>query len=102
MIRVVATIQLQPGTRAAYLAEFHKLVPLVRAEEGCVEYAGALDVASGLAVQPPVRPDVVTVIETWEDLPALAAHLAAPHMAVYRDAVKGYVAGVSLNVMEAI
>lgn len=102
MIRVVATIQLNPGTREKFIVEFAKVVPPVRAEDGCVEYAAAVDVASGLAVQLPVRPDAVTVIETWADLAALKAHLQAPHMAEYRVAVKDYVAGVSLNVMESL
>ncbi len=34
MIHVIATIELNPGTREAFLEEFRKLVPLVRAEAG--------------------------------------------------------------------
>ena len=100
MIHVVATIELNPGTRAAFLAEFRKLVSLVRAEAGCVEYGPAVDVASGIAAQPPVRENTVVVIEKWADLPALHAHLAAPHMADYRPRVKDYVRSVQLQVLE--
>ena len=34
MIHVIATIEVQPGRRAAFLAEFHRIVPLVRAAAG--------------------------------------------------------------------
>ena len=38
MIHVVAKIEVVPGKRDAFLDEFHRLVPEVLAEEGCVEY----------------------------------------------------------------
>jgi quinol monooxygenase YgiN len=101
MLHVIATIELKPGCRAAFLEEFHKLVPLVKAEAGCLEYGPAVDVPTGLAVQPPVRENVVTVIEKWADLPALQAHLAAPHMAAYREKVKDFLNGLSLHVMQS-
>lgn len=85
MIHVIATIELKPGTRDAWLAEFRKLVPLVRAEAGCIEYGPTVDVASGLAAQQPLREDVMTVVEKWADLKALTAHLAAPHMTAFRE-----------------
>ena len=37
MIVVIATIEVHAAKREAFLAEFHKLVPLVRAEAGCLE-----------------------------------------------------------------
>jgi quinol monooxygenase YgiN len=100
MIHVLATIQLTPGRQADFLAQFHKLVPLVRAEQGCVEYGPAVDLPTPVAGVPPVRNDVVTVIEKWESVQALQDHLAAPHMSRYRDAVKDLVAGVEIRVME--
>jgi len=39
MIFVIATIEVKPGKREAFLAEFNKNVPNVRAEKGCLEYA---------------------------------------------------------------
>ncbi len=99
MIHVLATIELVPGKREEFLAEFHRLMPLVHAEEGCVEYGPAVDLASGLSAQLPVRPEVVMVIEKWANLPALQAHLAAPHMAEYRQRVKDLVRGTQLQVL---
>lgn len=99
MIYVIATIQLQPGTREAFLREFRQVVPLVLQEEGCLEYGPTVDVATHLAAQPPARDDVVTVIEKWHDLTFLEAHLVAPHMMSYRERVKPYVQHVSLQVL---
>lgn len=100
MIHVIATIELHPGTRAAFLKEFHALMPDVLAEDGCIEYGPAVDVDAGLAVQIPVRADTVTVVEKWRDLAALRAHLDAPHMHAYRPKVKAFVASVRLSVLE--
>ncbi len=100
MIHVIATIQLNSGTRTEFLKHMTWVTPLVQAEVGCIEYGAAVDTPTPLAVQVPVRPDVVIVIEKWTDLPALQTHLQAPHMAEYRTRVKDYVTGVTLQVLE--
>ena len=100
MIHVIATIQTAPGRRDAFLAAFQGLVPLVRAENGCVEYGPAVDVDAGIGDQPAARGDVVTVIEKWESVAALQDHLAASHMQRYREQVKDIVAGVEIRVFE--
>ena len=100
MIHVVATISLQPGTRAEFLEVFRRLTPLVQGEEGCIEYQAAIDIPTTLAIQEGPRPDVVTVVEKWESLEALYAHTSAPHMADYRAQVREFVTGVNLLVME--
>lgn len=99
MIHVIATIELNAGKRDAFLAEFHKLVPQVRAEAGCLEYGPAIDVATDISAQIPLRENVVTVVEKWEDLPALKAHLVAPHMLDYRPRVKELVKGTTLQIL---
>jgi quinol monooxygenase YgiN len=102
MLHVVATIALHPGTREPFLREFLAIVPDVRAEDGCLEYGAAVDLSTGLAAQPPVRSDVVVVVETWRDLAALQAHLVAPHMMAYRERVKDLVATVELQVLAPV
>jgi len=99
VISVIATIELRPGTRDAYLPHLIANLPLVRAEAGCIEYVPMLDVASGLPAQGPVRENVIVISEKWSSLEALHAHLAAPHMGTYRTRVKDYVARVSLDVL---
>jgi quinol monooxygenase YgiN len=99
MIIVLATIELHPGKRSEFLTEFRKIVPKVRAEKGCGEYFPAIDTVSGLAVQGPARDDIVVVIEKWESVAALEAHLIAPHMMEYRPKVKDFVKKVSLQIL---
>jgi quinol monooxygenase YgiN len=99
MIHVLATIELQPGTRERFLVEFNRNVPNVLAEQRCLEYGAAVDSAAGLANQPPLRDDVVVVVEKWQDLEALRAHLAAPHMAEYRTRVREFVIRSTIQVL---
>ncbi len=101
MIFVVATIEIAPGKRQEFLQEFHRIVPLVQAEEGCLLYQPTTDVATNIGAQIPVRADVVTVVEHWSSLEALEAHLIAPHMLQYRTRVQSLVAGVQLQVLQA-
>ena len=101
MIHVIATIELTPGTREAFLTEFRKIIADVRAEQGCIEYVATIDVQTAIKVQVPPRPNVVTVIEKWDSIEALTAHLAAPHMQTYREDVKDIVKGVALQVLAA-
>lgn len=100
MIHVLATITVKPGQRDGFLKEFHRIMPLVHAEAGCIEYGPAVDVASGISVQMPLRENVAVVIEKWESLAALKAHLTAPHMMEYRVRVKDFVEGVTLQILE--
>jgi quinol monooxygenase YgiN len=100
MIHVIATIRIASGRRDDFLKEFHRLVPLVHAEAGCIEYGPAIDLEAGIAGQPAPRGDVVTAIEKWNDVGALAAHLAAPHMIQYRETVKDMLAGVEIRVLQ--
>jgi quinol monooxygenase YgiN len=44
----------------------------------------------------------VTIVETWESLEALHRHLAAPHMATYREKSQHLVTGTSLQVLESV
>ena len=102
MIHVIATIDLNPGTREAFLAEFHKIVAPVRAEAGCLDYGPTVDADSGIAAQGGVRADVVTVVERWESLEHLQAHLVAPHMVEYRPKVKDFVKSVTLQILKPV
>ena len=102
MIHVIATIELNPGTRDSFLAEFRKIVSPVRAEAGCLEYGPTIDSNTGIAAQGPVRADVVTVVERWESLAHLQAHLVAPHMVEYRPKVKDFVKSVTLQILEPV
>jgi quinol monooxygenase YgiN len=100
MIHVIATIQTAPGRRDDVLKIFRALVPQVRAEAGCIEYGTAVDMENAIDGQPAARPDVVTVVEKWQDPAALRKHLAAPHMSQFRDTVKDLVQWVHIEVLD--
>ncbi len=100
MIYVMATIRLNSGCRDRFLAEFRKVVPAVMAEDGCIEYGPTVDIETNISAQGAAREDVVTVIEKWDSIDALEAHLVAPHMMEYRGKVKDLVAGAELLITE--
>lgn len=102
MIHVLAEISLHPDARDAFVAEFRRLTPLVRAEDGCLEYQGALEIPTEIAAQAPVRRDVFTVVEKWRDEAALAAHLVAPHMDDHRARARALTQGTVIRVLRSI
>lgn len=100
MIIVLARIDIAPGRRADFLAEFHRLMPEVHAEAGCLEYGPAVDAVTDLPRQQQLGNDVAMIVEKWESVAHLKAHLAAPHMASYRERVKDLVVGTQLMVLD--
>ena len=101
MIRVIAEIELAEGRRDDFLSVFAQLVPKVLEEDGCLEYGPMVDLATSISAQPPARDNVVTVVERWESIEALEAHLIAPHMLDYRKAAHEMVVGTTLRVLQS-
>lgn len=100
MIHVIAKVTTKPGKRPDFLSEFHQLVPLVLEEAGCVEYGPTVDAQTDIHGQQLAGADVVVVIERWQSLDALKAHLVADHMLAYREKVRGLVENTVLEVYE--
>ncbi|MDH3454620.1 MAG: antibiotic biosynthesis monooxygenase [Desulfuromonadales bacterium] len=98
MINVIASIHIRPGRRAEFIDIFKANMAKVLAERGCLEYVPTIDVPTGLPPQE-LNDAVVTIIEKWESLAALQAHLAAPHMLAYKAAVKDLVEQVSFKIL---
>ena len=101
MVYVIATLDLAPGKRSAFLAEFAKVVPLVHAEKGCIEYVPAVDADTDMASQARMGPDRLTIVERWESVDALRAHDTSAHMLAYRGRVKDYVRGKEIRILRA-
>ena len=99
MIHVIATIELAPGTRDAFLTEFRKLIPEVKAEAGCIAYGPAVDAETDIPTQARIGADKIVIVEQWESVAALKAHAVAPHMQAYRGRVKEFVKGMELRVL---
>ena len=99
MINVIATINLKPGTRDEFLKVFNANVPAVLAEEGCIAYVPTVDAGTKLEAQSKDE-NAVVVIERWETLDALYAHLEAPHMVEFRKNAGDMIVGMELKVLE--
>ena len=100
MIHVIAVITAKPGQRKSLLAEFHANIPAVKAEKGCIEYGVALDAEPVLKFQTAYGPDTVVVVEKWQDLDALKAHGAAPHMVAFGARTKELVASRAIHILQ--
>ena len=99
MIHVIATIYVKEGAVSEFIAIFKSNVPAVLAEKGCVEYVPTVDLDTGLPPQD-VNSNVVTIVEKWDRLEDLRAHLVAPHMVAYQRKVKDLVEKVTIKVLE--
>ncbi len=102
MIHVIATVELHSGAREHFLREFHKIVPDVHAEEGCIEYGAAIDVPSGLPAQIPLRSDDVVIVEKWSSVDALRAHSRTAHLLAYRERTKTLVIRTTVQVLAPV
>lgn len=98
-VYVVAVIETKPGARADFIEIFKSNLPNVHANEGCVYYVPVVDFDSGIGAQQPLRADKMTVMEKWDSLADLKAHLGSEYMTVYRERVQDLVEGVELYVM---
>jgi quinol monooxygenase YgiN len=102
VIYVIASIELVKDKRGEYLQELNKAIPLVRSEEGCLEYGPATDVITGIPIQEVSGSNVVTLIERWSDIDALQAHLNTDHMKNYFVSVADLVKGTSIRVLRPV
>ena len=75
MIQINGTIKLGKPMDAATRKAMVEMVRASRAEDGCLDYAFAQDLAD---------PDTLILFERWRDRDALAAHGQSAHMAEFR------------------
>ena len=101
MINVIATIQIKEGLLSEFVELFKSNIPKVLEEKGCIEYVPTIDVPTGL---PPQELNIngVTIIEKWDSLEDLKAHLTAPHMLAYREKTKTLVDKMSVKVLKEV
>ena len=75
MIQINGTIKLGRSIDAATRKAFVEMVRASRAEDGCLDYAFATDLAD---------PDTLILFERWRDQAALDAHGKSAHMAEFQ------------------
>ncbi len=101
MINVIASIQINDGQLSEFIDIFKSNVPKVLKEKGCIEYIPTIDVPTGLPPQE-LNENGVTIVEKWDSLEDLKAHLSSPHMRSYREATKHLVADMSVKVLKIV
>ena len=76
MIYVVATTEIKPECREAFLKGASECITETRKEKGCVSYEGHTSIND---------PNLYVVVERWESREHLNAHARAPHMKTWRE-----------------
>lgn len=101
MLTVIAEIRTRPGQhhRQAVLDALAKIVPTVLQEEGCHGYAPMIDSAAGVSFQT-TAPDSIVMVEQWETVAHLEAHLQTGHMKAWSEAVKSDVLDTHIRILE--
>ena len=74
---IAGTIRVPPERLDAFRPHMLAMLEASRAEDGCLVYSYAEDVA---------EPGLIRVFEAWRDQTALDAHFAQPHLAAWRAA----------------
>lgn len=102
MLTIIAEIRTQSGGRHRQnvLDAFQKIIPTVLAEDGCHGYEPLIDYKSNASFQTQ-EPDTIVMLEKWESVAHLEAHLATPHMQAHHAAVKDDVVDVKIRILES-
>ncbi len=100
MIYVVATTECKPGRAPEFLACLKRFAETVRLEKGCILFQPCIDHDSGLPPQGGLRPDAVVLVEQWESMDDLRAHLATDAIQAYQAETKDLWASKNLQVLE--
>ena len=89
-LTILAQITAKPGHEGLVRTELEKLVPLTRAETGCLQYD---------LHQDNENPSFFVFYENWENRELWQTHMNAPHLAAYMQATDGAVDSFVLNEM---
>ena len=72
---IAGTVRVPAENLAAFRPHMLAMLEASRAEDGCIAYSYAEDVA---------EPGLIRVFEAWRDQAALDTHFQTPHMAIWR------------------
>ena len=86
-LTIVADITVHPDKIDLVKAEFDKMIPVTRAEDGCIQYD---------LHQDNENPAHFLFFENWESREHWQVHMKAPHLVAYRKATEGAVADFKL------
>ena len=77
MIIVAGSVRMDPAKREAARTIMEKVITASRGEDGCIDYAYAVDV---------LDPGLLRVWEVWRDRETLQRHFQMPHLTEWRAA----------------
>ena len=93
MLTIIANIHANTDQIDLVKVELERLIPITRAEEGCVQYD---------LHQDNENPAHFLFYENWESRELWQAHMNAPHLATYIKATNGAVAEITVNEMSRV
>lgn len=73
---IAGTVRVPPKNLERFKPHMQAMLTASRAEDGCLEYSYAVDVA---------EPGLIRIFEAWRDQAAIDAHFQTPHMAAWRS-----------------
>ena len=93
MLTIIANIHANPDKIDLVKAELERLLPLTRAEPGCINYDLHQD-----------NTDFAHFVfhENWESREHWQAHMDSPHIAAYRKATEGAVDQITITELTRI
>ena len=92
-LTIIANIQAKAGQIELVKAELEKLIPISRAEPGCIHYDLHQDNED---------PAHFLFSENWESRELWQAHMAQPHLAHYLAATEGAVEAFTVTEMTKV
>ena len=89
-LTIVGNIRATPGKIVLVKAKLEKLIPITRAEAGCIQYD---------LHQDNDNPAHFMFYENWESRELWQAHMSAQHLSDYMSTTEGAIANFMLNEM---
>ena len=101
MLTIIAEIRMHAGPehKAKVINAFEKITATVLAEQGCHGYELLVDADLDVGFQAKDA-NVITMLEHWESIEHLNAHMQTAHMQAYQAEVQDDVADVKIRILE--
>lgn len=101
-MHVLVTMTIKEGRMEEFLRICEELRPHVLREKGCQAYDYTREIPSPLGAQEPIDANRIILIERWESMEALRAHLETPHMKQAGPRMKDLRASVQVCMTESV
>jgi quinol monooxygenase YgiN len=100
MLTIVAEIRVYQGGlhKEKVMQAFKKIIPTVRKEPGCHTYELLVDADVEVNYQTKDA-DLILILEKWEGIEYLNAHIQTPHVQAYQLEVRDHVADVKIRIL---